>query len=662
MCGIAGFVLAPTAGIDPASVLRMMTNQLAHRGPDGGDSVLESDGAVGLGHRRLAIVDLSEAGRQPMVSHSGRYVITYNGEVYNFQELRRELEITGAHFRGHSDTEVMLAAMDAWGISAAIRRLAGMFAFALWDRRERELWLVRDRLGKKPLYVGTVKGSLVFGSELKAIRAFPGFDAEIDRGALALQMRHNYIPAPYSIYRTVGKIEPGTFRRVRIRAGIPVVVHEEPYWSARTAFADGHRQPFDGTADEAVEALDSLLRKAVMERLVSDVPLGAFLSGGIDSSTVAALMQAQSVRPVKTFSIGFEEAAYNEAPHARAVAQHLGTDHTEVCLTAADAMAVVPLLPTIYDEPFSDSSQIPTFLVSQVARQQVTVSLSGDGGDELFCGYPRYRKWRAIWRQMVRLPAPLRRSFARVILGVSIGAWDRILGPAVRWRNPRAPAMSPGDKLHKLAEIVAATTPEAVYRRLVSHWMNPAELVAGAVEPPTPLSQANTPRALDDFTDYMMLLDVLTYLPDDILVKVDRASMAVSLEARCPLLDHRVVELAVALPLSLKLRDGTDKWVLRQVLARYVPPHLFERPKMGFGVPIDAWLRGPLRPWAEDLLDEYKLRQDGLLNPGVVRAKWREFIDQGYPWHYPLWDVLMFQAWLRNQSVTRDQLATQSLP
>jgi asparagine synthase (glutamine-hydrolysing) len=662
MCGIAGFVLAESARINPASVLRAMTCRLAHRGPDGWDCVLEADGAVGLGHRRLAIVDLSEAGRQPMTSHSGRFVITYNGEVYNFPELRRELEIAGAHFRGHSDTEVMLAAIDAWGVSAAIRRFAGMFAFALWDRRERELWLVRDRLGKKPLYVGTVNGSLVFGSELKAIRAFPGFDTEIDRGALALLMRHNYIPAPHSIFRAVGKVEPGTFRRVRICAGVPKIVHEESYWSARSVFGVGRRQPFSGTPDQAIEALDSVLRKAVAERLVSDVPLGAFLSGGIDSSTIAALMQAQSSRPVKTFSIGFQEAAYNEAPHAKEVARHLGTDHTEVYLTAADGMAVIPLLPTIYDEPFSDSSQIPTFLVSKVARQQVTVSLSGDGGDELFCGYPRYHKWRAIWRKLAWLPVPLRHALARAIPSLSIGAWDRVLGPVVHGMHPRGPAISPGDKLHKLAEILWATTPEAVYRRLVSHWMSPADVVLGGVEPQTPLSQATGPRTIDGFTDHMMLLDILTYLPDDILAKVDRASMAVSLEARAPLLDHRVVELAAALPLSLKLRNGIDKWVLRQVLARYAPAHLFERPKMGFGVPIDSWLRGPLRPWAEDLLDERQLRQDGLLNPGVVRAKWREFTDEGYPWHYSLWDVLMFQAWLRNLAMAHDQPAAQSFP
>jgi asparagine synthase (glutamine-hydrolysing) len=658
MCGIAGFVLANTARIDPDSVLRSMTDQLVHRGPDGWDSVLEAGGAVGLGHRRLAIVDLSEAGRQPMLSHSGRYVITYNGEVYNFQELRRELENAGARFRGHSDTEVLLAAIDAWGVAASLRRCAGMFAFALWDRRERELWLVRDRLGKKPLYVGTVNGSLVFGSELKAICAFPGFDRELDRGSLALLMRHNYIPAPHSIYQSVGKLEPGTFRRVRIRAGRPETFHEERYWSARAVFDISRRQIFGGTPDEAVGALDSLLRKAVAERMVSDVPLGAFLSGGIDSSTIASLMQAQSSRPVQTFSIGFQEADYNEAPHAKEVARHLGTDHTEVYLTAADAMAVIPLLPTIYDEPFSDSSQIPTFLVSKIARQKVKVSLSGDGGDELFCGYPRYRKWREIWRTMARLPGPLRRLVARTIMSLSIGTWDRVLGSAVRLRHhPHGPAISPGDKLHKLAEILGATTPEAVYRRMVSHWMQPEDLVLGAVEPLTPLSQVMGPRTVDGFTDHMMLVDILTYLPDDILVKVDRASMAVSLEARSPLLDHRVVELAASLPLSLKLRDGTDKWVLRQVLARYAPARLFERPKMGFGVPIDSWLRGPLRPWAEDLLDERKLRQDGLLNPEIVRAKWREFIDKAYPWHYPLWDVLMFQAWLRNQSVTRGQLA-----
>ena len=648
MCGIAGFILGPRARLDSALTLQRMNDVLAHRGPDGSGTWLDLDGVVGLGHRRLAIVDLSEAGRQPMVSASGRYVITFNGEVYNFPRLRAELESTGTQFRGHSDTEVMLAAVEAWGVERAVPRFEGMFAFALWDRRERELWLARDRLGKKPLYVGWAEGSLLFGSELKALRQFPSFDARLDRDALTLLLRHNYIPAPWSVYASVGKLPPGHLRRLRLGADGAALVGDVAYWSAAEAFARGQGARFQGTPQEAVEDLDRLLRASVLDRMVADVPLGAFLSGGIDSSTVVALMQAQSNRPIRTFSVGFQEAAFDEAPHAARVAAHLGTDHTEVYVSPDDALSVVPDLPTMFDEPFSDSSQIPTYLVSRIARRHVTVALSGDGGDELFCGYPRYHKWRQVWSVIGSLPWPLRRALAGSMRWPGIAAWDRLLVTPWRLLRPGSRPRSPGELIHKLAEVLTSRTPDVVYRRIVSHWNEPESLVIGAREPPTFLVAPDAPRTLDAFTEHMMLTDILTYLPGDILTKVDRASMAVSLEARCPLLDHRVVEWSAALPLDLKLREGQDKWILRQVLYRYAPPALFSRPKMGFGVPIGPWLKGPLRDWAEDLLSEHRLRSDGVFEPAPIRRMWEQFLRQPVSSPYLLWDVLMFQSWLKN--------------
>jgi asparagine synthase (glutamine-hydrolysing) len=660
MCGIAGFVLGPATRIDPTSTLRSMIDCLSHRGPDGQGIHLDRANSVGFGHRRLAVVDLSAEGHQPMVSRSARFVITYNGEVYNFGKLRHELEKQGFEFRGHSDTEVILAAIEAWGVESAVRRFIGMFAFALWDRREHELWLVRDRLGKKPLYYGMIQGSLVFASELKSLRSFPGFHARIDRDAVALYLRHNYVPGPRCIYQSVMKLGPGTLRRIRIRQDSPEIGAEHQYWSIRDVFGKARAADSRLAPSEEVDALDGLLREAVRDRMVADVPLGAFLSGGVDSSTVVSLMQAQSSRPVKTFSIGFNEWAYNEAHHAARVARHLGTDHTEVYLTGEDALAVVPLLPSMFDEPFSDSSQIPTYLVSKIARQQVTVALSGDGGDELFCGYSRYRRWRSFWFARSIVPMQLRAPLARALRAVGIDTWNRMLAP-IAWLVARGRPVSLGNRLHKLAELLTLPSPELVYRGFVSHWTRPDELVIGGVEPATPLSTSDGPTDLDGFTQYMMLLDILTYLPDDILVKVDRASMATSLEVRAPLLDHRVVEMAAQLPLNLKLCGSTDKWILRQVLARYVPQQFFSRPKMGFGVPIDSWLRGPLRDWAESLLSESGLRTDGLLNPAPIRAVWHEFTEGGQQWHYPLWDILMFQAWIRDQQTHSKSIRHEAL-
>ncbi len=648
MCGIAGFLdLAPAR--DAASLqatVAAMADTLRHRGPDDAGVWVDAAAGVALGFRRLAIIDLSPHGRQPMASADGRYVVVFNGELYNFRALRADLErAAGVRFRGHSDTEVLVEAIAHWGLRAALDRFNGMFAFAVWDCHERRLHLVRDRLGEKPLYYGWVGGCFLFGSELAALRAHPAFDAEIDRGAVALYLRLGCVPAPYSIYRGIAKLPPGTL--LTVPADDPGArPRPAAYWSARAVAERGAQAPLRGPVREIVAQLDALLRDAVRLRLEADVPLGAFLSGGIDSSTVVALMQAQSARPVKTFTIGFHEADYDEARHAAAVARHLGTEHTALYLTPDEALAAIPRLPTLYDEPFADPSQLPTFLVAELARGAVTVALSGDGGDELFGGYNRYFWGRSIWQKVGWLPRGVRGTAVAALTALSPEAWGAVfarLGPAL----PRGVRQSnPGDKLHKLAEVLDADHAEALYLRLVSHWKEPAALVPGAAEPATLLTDRAAWADLPDFTQRMMFLDTVTYLPDDILTKLDRATMAVSLEARVPLLDHRVVEFAWRLPLALKIRRGQGKWLLRQVLDRYVPRALVERPKMGFGVPLDAWLRGPLRDWAEALLDEGRLRRDGLLDPAPIRAKWREHLSGQRNWQYYLWDVLMLQAWL----------------
>lgn len=657
MCGLSGFLAPADWPRDAAGLARRMADTLRHRGPDDAGVWVDEGAGVALAHRRLAILDISPAGHQPMASDSGRYVIAFNGEIYNHLDLRRELETSGAapFWRGHSDTETLLAALGAWGIEAALKRCVGMFVFALWDRESRTLTLARDRLGEKPLYYGWQGKTFLFGSELKALKAHPAFRAEINRDALALFLRHNAIPAPYSIYRGIHKLPPGTFLQIdaedalspgsspRGRGGIT------PYWSARSVAEAGQRNLFRGSDAEAVTELERLLGQAVGGQMVADVPLGAFLSGGIDSTTVVALMQAQSSRPVKTFTIGFSEAGYNEAEHAHAVARHLGTEHTELYVTPQDAMDVIPSLAAIYDEPFADSSQIPTCLVSRLARAHVTVSLSGDGGDELFGGYNRYFWARNIWRKLGWLPHPLRAALAGALTTLPPAAWNTAFHQLERWLPNRLRYANPGDKLHKVAEILAVRSPEEIYLGLVSHWKHPAQLVPGSVEPPTLLTDPAHRVDLPDFEHRMMLLDTVTYLPDDILTKVDRAAMSVSLETRVPLLDHRVLEFAWTLPLDMKLRHGQGKWLLRQVLYRHVPQTMMERPKMGFGVPIDVWLRGPLKAWAADLIEPGRLAREGFLDPARIQRKWAEHQSGSRNGAYYLWDVLMFQAWLQAQ-------------
>jgi len=620
-----------------------MARAIASRGPDDKGAWTDKSTGLALGHRRLSILDLSPAGYQPMLSPCGRYVLVYNGEIYNHRDLRSELERTGGAFnwRGHSDTETLLAALRHWGVQGALERINGMFAFALWDASEQLLFLARDRMGEKPLYYGRSGGAFLFGSEIKALVAHPNWQGEIDRDALALYMRHNYVPAPSSIYKGIGKLPPAHF--VVIRDGGRVVGEPQCYWDLAQVASQGNAAS-SGDVKVFADELDSVLRHAVKRCMVADVPLGAFLSGGYDSTTIVALMQAQSERPIRTFTIGFHEEGYNEAKHAKAVAEHLGTNHTELYVTPEQAIAVIPRLPTIYDEPFSDSSQIPTFLISQLARQHVTVALSGDGGDELFCGYNRHIVGPETWARAVRLPGRIRRVLGRTVEQLSqhdLQRWiDRL--PA-RWQIPNL-----ASKLDKLGQALGSTDGLAFHRSLASHWKDPSSVVIGASERDTPLTRPDALPDLPGLRERMMYLDQVTYLPDDILAKVDRASMAVSLEVRVPMLDRRVVEFAWRVPTELKYRDRQGKWLLRQVLYRYVPRALMERPKMGFGVPIEDWLRGPLREWAEELLNERRLSEEGFFDPAPIRRMWAEHVSGKRRWHCYLWDVLMFQAWLEH--------------
>ncbi len=634
MCGLTGFWdrSRRLTGEVQLAALRGMTGTLHHRGPDDRGDWLDPDQGLGLGHTRLSIIDLSPLGHQPMSSPCGRYQIVFNGEVYNHAALRKSLESQSPAFRGHSDTETLLAGISAWGLQRTIEQSIGMFAIAVWDRQERTLSLVRDRMGIKPLYYGWCGETFLFGSELKALRAHPAFPADIDRGALALLMRYGYVPAPYSIYRNIRKLPPGTI--LTLTASGPREPEPQPFWSLRDVAERGVRQPFEGTFNEAVDRLEHLLSDAIRLRMIADVPLGAFLSGGIDSSTVVALMQKQSSRPVKTFTIGFTEQEYNEAAYAKGVAKHLGTEHTEHYVTPKEALDVIPNLPSMYDEPFADSSQIPTFLVSALARKHVTVSLSGDGGDELFCGYNRYFNAFDYASLHKVLPGRVRKFGGRML--------SRMAGAA--------PAGIVRKVFRGGARVLNDDGPEARYIRCLGHWHDEPFLNLNMPLPPHVIESPETWPKFRRPEERWMFLDACTYLPDDILTKVDRASMFVALEARVPIIDHRVVEFAWSLPHEFKTTGKKGKRILRSLLSRYVPTHLFERPKAGFGVPIDHWLRGPLRDWAEELLSEQHLHHDGYLDPAAVRRKWTEHQSGRVNWHYALWNVLMFQSWLAAQS------------
>ncbi|MCL4648647.1 asparagine synthase (glutamine-hydrolyzing) [Burkholderia multivorans] len=652
MCGIDGFLNSVAFDEEAArGTLARMTASLAHRGPDAQGLWVDPAAGIALGHRRLAIVDLSVHGRQPMASACGRYVMVFNGEIYNHRELRAQLERVGRApaWRGHSDTEVLLAAFAAWGVDATLRRATGMFALALWNRESRVLTLARDRIGEKPLYYGRIGDALVFASELKALRAYPGFDGEIDRDALCLYLRHSAVPAPHTIYRGIRKLPPGTWIQFEHAQDTPRI---RTYWALEHAIDAGHHEPFAGTAAEAVDRLDTVLRQAVARQMEADVPLGAFLSGGVDSSAIVALMQAQSAAPVDTFTIGFHEAGYDEAGYAKAVARHLGTRHTELYVTADHALEVVPKLPAIYDEPFSDASQIPTFLVAELTRRHVKVSLSGDGGDELFGGYTRYFLTPRLWRKLHRVPAAVRTRIAGALHALRPDHADQLAAVAQGAWGAGELRESPtriGDRLHKLGHVMTADSRIGLYRLLMSSVHHPERIALAGHEPPTPLDTASAWPAHLSFAEQAMAIDTLTYLPTDILTKVDRAAMAVSLETRMPFLDHHVVEFAWRLPASLRLPEGQSKALLRRLLDRYVPTELIDRPKQGFCAPIDHWLRGALRDWADALLQPSRLRDEGFFDAAAVERLWRQHQAGRMNWQHQLWTVLMFQAWLDAQ-------------
>lgn len=646
MCGLAGFLQRSSLDNQAAGCLTHMTNAIAYRGPDSAGVWIDPEAGVALGHRRLAIVDLSDAGHQPMQSHSGRYAIVFNGEIYNHADLRTQLE-QNSHapvWRGQSDTETLAAGFDIWGISDTIGRAVGMFAIAVWDRHQRVLSLVRDRLGEKPLYYGWQgegkNRTFLFGSELKALTAHPACGRVIDRDAIVQLMRHGYVGESKAIYAGISKLPAGAIASLSIEKPEPRVMR---YWSGAEVARTAATTRRTGPQQDTIAELEDLLRDAVKRQMLADVPLGAFLSGGIDSSLIVALMQHQSPRPVKTFSIGFHDTRYNEAEFAKRVAAHLRTDHVELYVSDDDLRNVVPRLPAIYDEPFADSSQIPTFLVAQLARREVTVALSGDGGDELFCGYDRYRQGAKLMRAVRALPHPLRAALSATVRGIPQRFLDAAADPFVAVASGKEPN---GQRIRRLADYFASRSLEDLHRKLVSRWRFPTEVVIGGHEASFFVEPGLA--GLDVLTDAerMMLFDMLNYLPDDILTKVDRASMSNSLECRAPFLDHRVVEFASSLPAGMKHRDGQSKWALRQILYKYVPRELIERPKMGFEVPISAWLRGPLRDWAETLLATDVVQRDGYFDSRILRQKWSEHLAGTNNWGPQLWNVLMFQSWL----------------
>lgn len=643
MCGIAGFWY-PKGVSDTHSKLRKMGNAIARRGPDGWGCWADEDCGVGFVHRRLAVIDLSKQGHQPMISASERYVITYNGEIYNHLELRDDLK---GNWRGHSDTEIILEAIQQWGIEKSLKKFVGMFAFSLWDKQTRTLTLARDRLGEKPLYYGWQNGVLLFGSELAALKANDKFSGGIDRNAMSLYLRHNMVPAPYSIYQDIYKLMPGTFWQLGQNdiLGDRSAGFSQSYWSARDAAETGTREQFTGSDREATEILRKLLQNSVKHQMISDVPLGAFLSGGIDSSAITAVMQDQATVPVKTFTIGFGDEEFNEAQHAKGVARHLGTDHTELYVDDEQTRAVIPLLADLYSEPFADASQVPTYLLSKLARQHVTVCLSGDAGDELFGGYNRYYWTQNIWRKISWVPQPLRAALAGIITSTHPRTWGRIFHGLNKFLPSSMHHNNIGDKLYKLAHALPAKSADEIYVALISQWQSPMAISIDSTEPSTLITDPKQWPKVRDLVHQMMYLDTICYLPDDILTKVDRASMSVSLESRIPFLDHRILEFAWTLPTSMKIRNGQTKWILRQLLYDYVPKKLIERPKMGFGVPLETWLRGPLKDWAADLLDVNQLENDGYLNAQPIHNKWQEHLSGRRNNSYELWNILMFQAW-----------------
>lgn len=652
MCGFAGF-FGNLYNINTSQILINMANAISHRGPDSSGIWYDTNEGIGFSHRRLSIIDLTEAGHQPMTSHSGRYVIVFNGEIYNHLSLRNKLEKTSEVliWRGLSDTETLLQAFEIWGVFKTLSLISGMFSIALWDKKLHELTLARDRFGEKPLYYGWQRSEsdchFLFGSELKSLKKHPSFQNKINRDALTLLLRYNNIPAPYSIYDQIWKLPAGHYIVLKSNNfSQKTLPRAKQYWSLSQIATNSNRNSWKMNDKASVNKLEKLLLNVVSNQMVADVPLGAFLSGGIDSSLIVSLMQKKSRKPVKTFTIGFNEDNFNEAKHAKLIARHLGTEHTELYLKASDAIMVIPNLPEIYDEPFADSSQIPTYLVSKLAKQNVKVALSGDGGDELFSGYNRYAISDKLWYILNKMPQKLREGIANILKSPSPDFWNNYVGSfpiANRYKNF-------GDKVHKGANVLSANTIDELYLLLVSQWTEPESVVIDAREPPVQLTNFDRNSNKLSEIEQMMLLDGLSYLPDDILVKIDRAAMSVSLETRVPFLDHKIAEFAWSLPQHLKLRNGQTKWILRQVLGRYVPHELFHRPKMGFAVPIGNWLRGPLRDWAHSLLCPLKLKEDGFFEPSIVLKKWTDHLSGSQNWEHQLWPILMFQSWYENQN------------
>lgn len=645
MCGIAGFIAPKLKGIDLNTIAGTMIHLLHHRGPDDSGIWIDKDRGVALAHRRLSIIDRSTAGHQPMISTCGRFILIFNGEIYNHLELRKRLPFVN-HWRGNSDTETLLNAIVTWGMESTLRQAVGMFSFVLWDRSEHVLTLVRDRMGEKPLYYGIQNGALLFASELKALKSNPFFKPDISRNAIVNLLQFGSIDAPHSIYKGICKLLPGTFLQIQISdISKNSLSNPQSYWSLEEVIQHGQKNLFTGSVTDATNQLDNLLRQSLSGQMIADVNLGAFLSGGIDSSTIVALMQAQSSKPINTFTIGFSEDDYNEAKYARDIASYLGTDHVEHYVTAQEALAVIPRLPYLYDEPFADASMIPTFMLCDLAKRDVTVCLSGDGGDELFGGYNRYVAGSKIWQHLSLVPFRLRKYLAVGMNRMSPEFLDFIFKNFASILPISWQVSTPSIKFQKIIALMGAASSNEVYYRLRSHWLNPEEAVIDGT------GFLNSDERLKEFgfiselEHQMMYLDALSYLPDDILVKIDRAAMGVSLETRVPMLDHRIVEFAWTLPLSMKIHDQQGKWLLRKVLNRYLPNHFFSRPKTGFSVPLDSWLRGPLRDWAEDLIDHEKLVEQGFFRPNIIRKIWKEHLASKHNWSAQLWSVLMFQAW-----------------
>lgn len=653
MCGITGLV-SLTDNVSPDDLrnqIEKINDTLVHRGPDSGNVWVDEAGRIALGHRRLSIQDLSLEGQQPMISKSGRYQIVYNGEIYNFMEIMAELESMGWTFRGHSDTEVLLASIEEWGLDQAVHRSNGMWSFVIWDKKERKLILSRDRIGKKPLYFGTAKGYFVFASELKAIRSIDGYRPTVDRDSLALLMRYDYIPSPYSIYKNIYKLPAASILKIdvdKIRQGMSygeLTKEIKTYWSLSDVCRKAEKNKYQKSENELLDELDLLLRDAVKIRSISDVPLGVFLSGGIDSSLVTAAMQQTIQGDAKTFSIGVKNKEYNEAIFAKEVAKHLGTEHTEHYVSPEESLSVIKLLPTLYDEPFADSSQIPMHLVSKMAKQYVTVCLTGDGGDESFGGYYRYYSGKKIWDKIGLMPNILKKIVGKITGSISPAVWGSLFRVIEKITPRKFHINDPEYKIQALSEVLMVNNREEFYRWTCSHWKNPESLVLGSREPLTVFSDPSRQAGLLDFSEEMMFIDQASYLPDDLLVKADRATMGSSLEARSPLLDHRIIEFAWSLPMSYRIQNDDGKRLLKKLLYRYMPRKLVDRPKMGFSIPVEAWLRGPLKEWAESLIDKERLKKEGFFDPELVHKKWQEHQSGKKDWKYSLWNVLMFQAW-----------------